>query len=47
MGKMKEVYQAMKDEDWQGTAEEYLKWWIKQQAKKIDEKKSKNKKDKK
>lgn len=35
---MKEVYQAMKECDWQGTPEEYLKWWIKDQAKKIDKK---------
>jgi hypothetical protein len=46
MGKMKEVFQAMKDDDWQGTAEEYLKWWIQQQAKEIDKKNSKNKKSK-
>ena len=35
---MKEIYQAMKECDWQGTPEEYLKWWIKNQAKKIDKK---------
>ena len=44
MGKMKEVYQSMKDDDWKGTAEEYLKWWIKKQAEQIDKKKKKKKK---
>tara|TARA_R110002020_G_scaffold6077_1_gene25413 strand:- start:2409 stop:2597 length:189 start_codon:yes stop_codon:yes gene_type:complete len=38
MGKMKEIYQAMKECDWQGTPEDYLKWWIRDQAKKIDKK---------
>ena len=36
MGKMKEIYQSMKDDDWKGTAEEYLKWWLKKQAEQID-----------
>ena len=44
---MKELYQAMKDADWKGTPEEYLKWWLAQQAKNIDKKNSKDKKDKK
>lgn len=47
MGKMKEVYQAMKDDDWQGTAAEYLQWWLQQQAKEVEKKESKNKKKKK
>tara|TARA_R100001015_G_C4617026_1_gene173240 strand:+ start:1538 stop:1738 length:201 start_codon:yes stop_codon:yes gene_type:complete len=42
MGKMKELYQAMKECDWQGTPEDYLKWWIKDQAKKIDKKNENN-----
>ncbi len=42
MGKMKELYQAMKDADWKGTPEEYLKWWLAQQAKKIDKKNENN-----
>lgn len=39
---MKELYQAMKECDWQGTPEDYLKWWIKDQAKKIDKKNENN-----
>ena len=39
---MKEVFQAMKDEDWQGTAEEYLKWWFKKKQLKEQRKKKKN-----
>ncbi len=38
MGKMKELYIAMKEADWQGTANEYLTWWINNESKKIDEK---------
>jgi ABC-type proline/glycine betaine transport system substrate-binding protein len=44
MGRMKEVYQAMKDDDWKGTPEEYLKWWLKKQAERIDKKNKKKKK---
>jgi hypothetical protein len=42
MGKMKELYQAMKECEWKGTPEEYLKWWINDQAKKIDKKNENN-----
>jgi len=41
MSKMKSVYQAMKECNWKGTPEEYLKWWIENEAKKIDKKKEK------
>ena len=44
MGKMKEIYQAMKDDNWKGSTEEYLKWWLKKQAEQIDKKNNKNKK---
>ena len=44
MGKMKEIYQAMKDDDWKGSTEEYLKWWLKKQAERVDKKNNKNKK---
>ena len=47
MGKMKEVFQAMKDENWQGTAEEYLKWWVKKQALAIEKKEKDEKNNKK
>lgn len=39
---MKSVYQAMKECNWKGTPEEYLKWWIENEAKKIDKKNKKN-----
>ncbi len=44
MGKMKEIYQSMKDDDWQGPPEEYLKGWLKKQAEQIDKKNKKKKK---
>ena len=44
MGKMKEIYQSMKDDNWKGSTEEYLKWWLKKQAEEIDKKNNKNKK---
>ena len=47
MGKMKEIYQAMIEADWKGTPGDYLKWWLKNQAEKVDEKNKKVKKDKK
>ena len=41
MGKMKNVYKAMKECNWKGTPEEYLKWWVHNEAKKIDNKNKK------
>ena len=28
MGKMKQLQQAMIEDNWKGTPEDYLKWWI-------------------
>jgi hypothetical protein len=42
MGKMKMIWQAMVDADWKGTQSEYLEWWIRNEAKRIDEKERKN-----
>ena len=36
MGKMKQLQQAMLEDNWKGTPEDYLKWWINKEAKKID-----------
>jgi len=44
MGKMKEIYQAMKDDNWKGSAGEYLRWWLRKQAEEVDKKNNKNKK---
>lgn len=41
MGKMKEIYSAMKEMEWKGTPAEYLKWWLKNEAEKIDKEKKK------
>jgi hypothetical protein len=38
MGKMKELYMAMKEAKWEGTSDEFLTWWINNEAKKIDKK---------
>lgn len=37
---MKEVFIAMREANWKGTPEEYLEFWIKKEAKMIDERKS-------
>jgi|TARA_R110001583_G_scaffold176612_1_gene331316 hypothetical protein len=36
MGKMKELYMAMAEAEWEGTPNEFLTWWIHNEAKKID-----------
>tara|TARA_R110001583_G_scaffold101748_3_gene248231 strand:- start:78 stop:269 length:192 start_codon:yes stop_codon:yes gene_type:complete len=36
MGKMKELYMAMQEVKWEGTSNEFLTWWINNEAKKID-----------
>lgn len=36
MGKMKELYMAMVEAEWEGTPNEFLTWWINNEAKKID-----------
>ena len=41
MGKMKEIYSAMKEMEWKGTPAEYLKWWLKNEAERIDKEKKK------
>tara|TARA_R110001583_G_scaffold10712_3_gene49337 strand:- start:579 stop:731 length:153 start_codon:yes stop_codon:yes gene_type:complete len=41
MGKMKELYIAMKEAEWQGTPNEFLTWWINNEAKMIDKKEKK------
>ena len=41
MGKMKELYIAMKEAEWQGTPNEFLTWWINNEAKMIDKKEEK------
>ena len=38
MGKMKELYMAMQEAKWEGTSNEFLTWWINNEAKKIDKK---------
>tara|TARA_R110000737_G_C14622207_1_gene493567 strand:+ start:8166 stop:8345 length:180 start_codon:yes stop_codon:yes gene_type:complete len=38
MGKMKEIYMAMIEAEWEGTPNEYLTWWINNEAKKVDKK---------
>ena len=38
MGKMKELYMAMQEAKWEGTPNEFLTWWINNEAKKIDKK---------
>ena len=38
MGKMKELYMAMEEAKWEGTSNEFLTWWINNEAKKIDKK---------
>jgi len=39
MGKMKELHMAMQEAKWEGTPNEFLTWWINNEAKKIDNKK--------
>jgi len=36
MGRMKELYIAMEEAKWKGTSNEFLTWWINNEAKKID-----------
>ena len=38
MGKMKELYMAMIEAEWEGTSNEFLTWWMNNEAKKIDKK---------
>ena len=35
---MKELYIAMVEAEWEGTANEFLTWWMNNEAKKIDKK---------
>ena len=35
---MKEIYMAMIEAEWEGTPNEYLTWWINNEAKKVDKK---------
>ena len=36
---MKELYIAMQEAKWEGTSNEFLTWWMHNQAKKIDKRK--------
>jgi len=38
MGKMKELFMAMREANWEGTPHEFLLNWLKEEAKKIDKK---------
>tara|TARA_R100000995_G_C3484584_1_gene126385 strand:+ start:6322 stop:6525 length:204 start_codon:yes stop_codon:yes gene_type:complete len=42
MGKMKQLQQAMLEDNWKGTPEDYLKWWINKESKKIDKRNENN-----
>jgi hypothetical protein len=42
MGKMKELFMAMQEAKWEGTSNEFLTWWINNEAKKIDKKNENN-----
>jgi len=39
MGKMKELHAAMQEAKWEGTPNEFLTWWINNEAKMIDKRK--------
>tara|TARA_R110000787_G_scaffold77020_3_gene169539 strand:- start:516 stop:680 length:165 start_codon:yes stop_codon:yes gene_type:complete len=43
MGKMKELYIAMIEAEWEGTPNEFLTWWMHNESKKIDKKNENNK----
>ena len=38
MGKMKELHIAMQEAKWEGTSNEFLTWWINNEAKEIRKK---------
>ena len=42
MGKMKELFMAMREAKWEGTPHEFLLHWLKKEAKKIDKKNEDN-----
>ena len=39
MGKMKELFMAMREANWEGTSHEFLLDWLKKEAKRIDKQK--------
>lgn len=42
MGKMKKVFESMLKDNWKGSPAEYLKWWLKNESKKIDKRNENN-----